>query len=278
MSYHVLDALPHLNSNTCVVRAYWHGEEILEDYYDIIHPYFPILPPKLSDNQDRTTHLPSFTWSETSSRGEISTPLTHAMRALLALYPCPGDLNPASPESTCQRKNLAHAYAQEAEFIIDMEYKTQITAIAPAADSRYSTWAAQPSMVPTRQHPSIPEDLELLQALLVLSAYEYIQKGDFVKMKFRANQALALALQKGLHCHIDNDELSEARRRAWWMTHYSIIQSARLSYTSPTIPIDCPQFTTPYPLIDLEARICLESLRRNALLFDNKDLSDNYQE
>lgn len=238
------------------------------------------------------------------------------MRALLALYPCPGDLNPASPESTCQRKNLAHAYAQEAEFIIDMEYKTQTTAIAPAADSRYSTWAAQPSMVPTRQHPSIPEDLELLQALLVLSAYEYIQKGDFVKMKFRANQALALALQKGLHCHIDNDELSEARRRAWWMTVTSLwpllpnscwqlavallyypkreielhgeyiilsVHSCQnsLSHThnqSPIIPIDCPQFTTPYPLIDLEARICLESLRRNALLFDNKDLSDSYQE
>ena len=104
----------------------------------------------------------------------------------------------------------------------DIEYKTQITAIAPAADSHYSTWAAQPSMVPTRQHPSIPEDLELLQALLVLSAYEYIQKGDFVKMKFRANQALALALQKGLHCNIDNDELSEARRRAWWMTVTSL--------------------------------------------------------
>jgi hypothetical protein len=63
-----------------------------------------------------------------------------------------------------------------------------------------------------------PEDLETLLALLILSVYEYSQRGNLLKMRYRAGQALALALDKSLHSCMDNDEFSEARRRAWWMT------------------------------------------------------------
>lgn len=73
-----------------------------------------------------------------------------------------------------------------------------------------------------------PEDLETLLALLILSVYEYSQRGNLLKMRYRAGQALALALDKSLHSCLDNDEFSEARRRAWWMT----VNSLASVYTS----------------------------------------------
>jgi hypothetical protein len=61
-------------------------------------------------------------------------------------------------------------------------------------------------------------ELEGLLALLILSVYEYVQRGNLLKMRYRAGQALAIALDKSLYAQMGNDETSEARRRAWWMT------------------------------------------------------------
>lgn len=68
-------------------------------------------------------------------------------------------------------------------------------------------------------HPQTPVGLESLLALLVLSVYEYTQRGNLLKMRYRAGQALAIALDMSLHFLGEkHDELAEARRRAWWMT------------------------------------------------------------
>jgi hypothetical protein len=68
-------------------------------------------------------------------------------------------------------------------------------------------------------HPQAPVELESLLALLVLSVYEYTQRGNLLKMRYRAGQALAIALDMSLHCLGEEyDGLAEARRRAWWMT------------------------------------------------------------
>lgn len=70
-------------------------------------------------------------------------------------------------------------------------------------------------------HPSTPIEIEGMLAFLVLSIYEYAQRGNLVKMRNRSSQALDAATRLSLHeedisCY--PDQFTEARRRAWWMT------------------------------------------------------------
>ena len=81
-------------------------------------------------------------------------------------------------------------------------------------------------------HLHTPVGLESLLALLVLSVYEYTQRGNLLKMRYRAGQALAIALDMRLHAlGEEHDEYAEARRRAWWMT---VIKSLFPSFDTST--------------------------------------------
>ena len=70
-------------------------------------------------------------------------------------------------------------------------------------------------------HPKTPIELESLLTYLVLSIYEYAQRGNIARMRNRASQAYDAAvrwsLQEGSNTLVD-DHFSESRRRAWWMT------------------------------------------------------------
>lgn len=67
-------------------------------------------------------------------------------------------------------------------------------------------------------HPKVPTDIESIIALLMLSIYEYAQRGNISKMRTRAGQALVSAMDKSLHSQGDDDgDFAEAKRRAWWM-------------------------------------------------------------
>ena len=141
-------------------------------------------------------------------------PLSLAISAILALIPHPQDPEPSSPASVIQRRTYAHAFAQHANSIIETECDLELSSTDPG--QALST--ARPCVDRDRLHPRTPVDLETLLALLILSVYEYSQRGNMLKMRYRAGQALALALDKSLHCSVEDDALSEARRRAWWMT------------------------------------------------------------
>jgi hypothetical protein len=68
-------------------------------------------------------------------------------------------------------------------------------------------------------HPRVPVELESILALLILCVYEYAQRGNMLKMRNRAGQALHMAMNMSLHClQGEEDDFSEANRRAWWMT------------------------------------------------------------
>lgn len=141
-------------------------------------------------------------------------PLSLAISAILALVPHPDDPEPSSVASVLQRRTYAHTFAQLANSIIETECDLELSSTDPGQ----ALSSARPSVNRERLHPMTPEDLETLLALLILSVYEYSQRGNLLKMRYRAGQALALALDKSLHSCMDNDEFSEARRRAWWMT------------------------------------------------------------
>jgi hypothetical protein len=68
-------------------------------------------------------------------------------------------------------------------------------------------------------HPLCPVVNESILALLLLSGYEYAQRGNIVKMRTRASQALDMAMALGLHSRGHEDgKYAEANRRTWWMT------------------------------------------------------------
>ncbi|KAJ5152343.1 Transcription factor [Penicillium capsulatum] len=244
---------PLSNSTPCLVRTYGSEHEILNAYYVFIHTYFPILPPRASHPcRDQPLHCPVACPSPSSEPLLIYrplSPLSLAISAILALIPHPDDPEPSSPASVLQRRTYAHTFAQLASSIIEAEADLELSSTDPS--QALST--PRPSVNRQKLHPHTPEDLETLLTLLILSVYEYSQRGNLLKMRYRAGQALALALDKSLHCSLDDDEFSEARRRAWWMTYYCIIQGSIVSTTPPTIVINDPQFTTPYPRFDADA-------------------------
>lgn len=142
-------------------------------------------------------------------------PLSLAVSAILSLIPHPNDPEPASANSVAQRRNYAHVFAQMAIDSIeeDSELHSSFTDPSQALSDE------RPSIDREPFHPRTPVELEDLLALLILSTYEYIQRGNLRKMRYRAGQALGIALDMSLHSvGQEQDEFAEARRRAWWMT------------------------------------------------------------
>ncbi|KAJ5945806.1 hypothetical protein N7454_002645, partial [Penicillium verhagenii] len=253
-SHGPLEMMPSpLTGAQSYVRTYGSEPEILNAYYDFIHSYFPILPPRMAPQcRDRPLQCQvscSDPPSEPLMMYRPRSPLSLAISAVLALIPHPRDPDPTSPASIFQRRTYAHTFAQLASSVIDAECDLDLSSTDPG--QALST--PRPSVNRERLHPRTPEDLETLLALLILSVYEYSQRGNLLKMRYRASQALALALDKSLHDYMDDNEFSEARRRAWWMTYYCVIQGSIVSTTPPTIVINDPQFTTPYPRFSSDA-------------------------
>ncbi|OQD81509.1 hypothetical protein PENANT_c027G02332 [Penicillium antarcticum] len=233
---------PSMTSSQSFVRTYGSEPEILNAYYDFIHNYFPILPPRVSPPcRDRPLNVPvpGPNTSEPMMMYRPRSPLSLAISAILALIPHPSDLEPSSAASVIQRRAYAHSFAQLANSTIEAECDLDLSATDPGQ----ALSATRPFVGRERFHSRTPVDLESLLALLVLSVYEYAQRGNLLKMRYRAGQALAIALDKSLHAQMGNDEFSEARRRAWWLTYYCVMQGSIM----PAIVINDPQFTTPYP-------------------------------
>lgn len=185
-----------------------HALSSLDAYYRFIHPYFPILPQRLTcPTADCPFQLDAFTHStplELPYRPR--SPLSLAISSILALVPHPEDPDPSSEESMALRRRYSHTFAQIANFSIEADCERDVLSKSPLG---------------TREpfHACLPVDLEKILALLVLSVYEYTQRGNLTKMRYRAGQALTMALDMGIHAlGEENTKCAEAQRRAWWMT------------------------------------------------------------
>lgn len=187
----------------------------LNAYYEFIHLYFPVLPPRAAPpTQDQPLHCPVSDASEPLMVYRPRSPLSLAISAILALIPHPDDPEPTSVPSVLRRRTYAHKFAQLANSIIEAESDLDLSSTDPSQ----ALSMPRPPVKRERLHPHAPVDLETVLALLILSVYEYSQRGNLLKMRYRASQALALALDKSLHCQAAENQYSEARRRAWWMT------------------------------------------------------------
>ncbi|RAH40386.1 uncharacterized protein BO95DRAFT_468826 [Aspergillus brunneoviolaceus CBS 621.78] len=236
-------------SSQSLVRTYGSEIEILNAYYEFVHNYFPILPPRFAPRvPDRPLDgVGSFT--ESPSEEPVITyrpqsPLSCAISAILALVPHPNDIESSSPASVVRRRTYAQMFAQMANLTIETDCELQASTTDPALALSND----RPLIDRAAFHPQAPVELESILALLVLSVYEYTQRGNLLKMRYRAGQALSIALDMSLHSLSDDyDEFSEARRRAWWMTYYCVLQGSIVSATPLSIVANDPQFVTPYP-------------------------------
>ena len=146
---------------------------------------------------------------------EPSSPLSLAISAILALVPHPRDVTRSSGEAVLLRRSTAEKFARAAieQIDTDSDFVESATHPSQALQNEKPTITRQPF------HPRTPLELEAILALLILCIYEYAQRGNLLKMRSRAGQAYVLAMNMSLHSlGAQDDEFSEARRRAWWMT------------------------------------------------------------
>lgn len=180
----------------------------LDAYYVYCHSYFPALPPPIRTPVDRPVALGSLTGGY-----EPSTPLSLALSAMLALIPLSDDPDPKGENSTWNRRIQAHKFAQAAFHALDNETELVDSIINP----KDALSNGSPRTYRAAFHRDLPLDLESNVALMVLSIYEYGQRGNIKKMLNRSGQSLMLALEAKLYLPIV-DQFVEARRRVWWAT------------------------------------------------------------
>ncbi|KKZ67932.1 hypothetical protein EMCG_06463 [[Emmonsia] crescens] len=232
------------------VRVYGNEHDILNGYYIFIHQYFPIFPPAHSpitldrplDSPGKYSNLKST--SETPLGYIPKSPITLAISAILALVPHPKDPNPSSPESVLLRRSYAQWFSRASSESVEAESELAESVANPSQ----ALLSEQPIPKRSSLHPHVPVELEAILALLILSVYEYAQRGNLVKMRHRAGQAYVTAMNMSLHAlPLEDNIYAEAKRRAWWMTYYSVCQGSIVSTTLPTIIPNDPRFVTPYP-------------------------------
>ncbi|RHZ70417.1 hypothetical protein CDV55_108467 [Aspergillus turcosus] len=219
------------------VRTYGSEHDILNAYYDFIHHYFPILPPRIAPRCPDRPIDPAGHYSSSPSEEPLlayrpQSPLSLAISAILALVPHPDDPEPLSPAVVLRRRTYAHTFAQLANAGVEEDCELQ----ASSTDPSQALLNNRPMINRKPLHPRTPVELESLLALLILCVYEYTQRGNLLKMRYRASQALAIALDMSLQSlGEEHDEFAEARRRAWWMTYYCVLQGSIVSTTPLSI-------------------------------------------
>ena len=212
-------------NTTCKSRSQFLPRDVpntfrLNGYYIFIHQYFPIFPPPTAPpGVDRPLEFPcslsDFSVTEPSLPYVPQSPVSLAIAAVLALVPHPEDATPTDMQSVLPRRSYSHKFARLAFEAVESDSELiESSAIPSEALQNERT-------VPNRYpiHPHTPVELESILALLILSIYEYTQRGNLVKMRNRAIQAHTMAMNMSLHAQgPEVDVFSEAKRRAWWMT------------------------------------------------------------
>lgn len=148
--------------------------------------------------------------SQNSMRHWPTSPLSLALSSILALIPAPGDVYPPS-KTVFLRQKYAEIYANSALESVDRDID-----LLGSTSTLNGAVTHLTSSLRTPLHPNVPLKLESLLALVILSVYQYCQRGNISKMRARANQAITTAMDMSLHSL--GREAVEAERRAWWMT------------------------------------------------------------
>ncbi|KAL4982632.1 hypothetical protein BDW68DRAFT_170505 [Aspergillus falconensis] len=226
------------------IRAYRCEQDLINAYYIFIHPYFPSLPPPAVP-QYEDVHEALCIRSSDPDPSVLpywpTSPLGLAIAAILALIPPLGKPHVAGAHAVNLRRSYADLFARSA--LESLEDSLEPLLNLESADSPQSIL-----------HPALPQRMESVLALGLLSLYEYCHRGNIPKMRLRANQALTVAMDLSLHATNRQTVCSDAQRRCWWATVFLVYLSSILTSTPPIINVDDPRITTVFP----EFRGCRE--------------------
>ncbi|KAJ5087530.1 hypothetical protein N7456_011146 [Penicillium angulare] len=234
------------NTETPKLRLYASDQDILNAYYIYLHSFLPILPPPKSElSGDNPVEMGSLNFHNTFlERSSMpywpATSLSLALSAILALIPIADDLNAFSTSTIQLRRVHAHLYAESAF----REMENDLDRIATGCARRRTPIAEDVDSDATKLRPIL--------ALVILSVYEYCQRGNISRMRSRANQAVTSAMD--LHLHKLDDAATEAQRRAWWSAMLMLHLSAIDQQSSPLISLTDSRITTPFPLLQNSSR------------------------
>ncbi|KAB8271903.1 hypothetical protein BDV30DRAFT_227796 [Aspergillus minisclerotigenes] len=192
---------PAFELGSLAIRAYGCEADLINAYYVFIHPYFPVLPPPaVAQYEDRpfAISLRTVQANQTFLPYWPTSPFALALSAILVLFPLPEDPHSMSETAASARRSYAELYAHAAMSSIENwsdlpEPATRLTSTT-GGPTRWSSL-----------HPDLPWKLESILALVLLGMYELCQRGNFSKMRARANQALTTAVDLSLHT-ADPDE------------------------------------------------------------------------
>ncbi|KAL2847801.1 hypothetical protein BJY01DRAFT_246703 [Aspergillus pseudoustus] len=228
--------------NTIAIRAYKCERDLINAYYIYVHPYLPLLPPPaFPQYEDCPAELVPLSYEADRSILPFwpESPLALALSALLVLIPPPKDSRPLSEPATALRRSYAQLYVRAAENALDTNTEQH-------RQTNMSSYASTYTFHPTSPlHPNTPANLEPILALLVLTIYDYCERGNRKHMRSRAHQALTTAMDLSLHTL--SPEALDAQKRAWWMTMYLASQASIINHSAPIMLIHDVRITTPYP-------------------------------
>ncbi|KAG7404132.1 hypothetical protein Forpe1208_v015629 [Fusarium oxysporum f. sp. rapae] len=206
-------------------QEYRSDSDVLDAYYRLIHPVFPILPPPI----DRSIALTS----QADAVYNPSSPLILSLLSILFAVQQPGSNAGFSPGHP--RLTLANSFAQRA---------TEACEFLSEGQS-----AKFPFSVLSPVHPRVPTELETPLAFCVLSLFQYLYCGNIEEMTRFAERAVDSAIRLSLHrqpCK-GGDFLAEAKSRAWWMTYLTMCHASNVSCKPPSRPINVADVQTPFP-------------------------------
>ncbi|CAG7928703.1 unnamed protein product [Penicillium olsonii] len=209
-----------------LIRSYQSEVEIANAYYIYIHPYLPLLPPPIEPQYEDQPKVikPLEEYSEPAKSNLPYWPassLSLAISAMLVLIPAPEDQFPTADISLAYRRCYAQLFAQAALAAVEAEIDDLSHPLTP------KTSESERSRGQDGLHPRVPAQVYPVLALVVLSIYEYCQRGNVSRMRARGNQAITTAMDISIHCLYSSETtFSEAQRRAWWMTRSRYIADA----------------------------------------------------
>ncbi|KAL0778769.1 hypothetical protein CaCOL14_005027 [Colletotrichum acutatum] len=204
---------PHLNTS-----EYQSTTAVLEAYYRLLHPVFPLLPPPVE-------------FEQLQSAPSSSSPLILAFQALLMHVHQDGAGCDLNDERLGDRSTVSSSTAQHALETIET---TAPGVIQPMRASSF--------------HPNVPIEAEAPLACCALSLYQYLHCGNFQKMAALANKGLSLSKQMlEYHDASAPGQFAESIRRTWWMSYICRCNASIVSCTPFDEAIDRSSFMIPYP-------------------------------
>ncbi|WVQ97788.1 hypothetical protein IAU59_004902 [Kwoniella sp. CBS 9459] len=204
---------------TNIVKQFSTRAEVFERYYDDVHPYATVMPPRKYLNTILPTLLPA-------------SPFLLAVQTLLVLVPHSNDPNPASTNSKRQRQLASRSLNQQALQLIDSMVESgtaNLECVQALAILAMWEWSNSGSVARNRARAG-----QGIQIAMELGLHEMDK------------YSLGATNLEGA------DWQGDMARRTWWTTYIGQLTASIVSGTTPVISPDDPRVKVNYPVCSID--------------------------